>query len=812
MSRRSYSSIFLLYLLYLLPSIVSDVNLPSDLILLNCGASSTKTSGDGRKWDADVQSKFLSSNSINSTSALEPQQGNSVSQVPYNTARVIFSSVTYVFPLSSGPKFVRLYFYPSTYFNFSPSESFFSVKANDYTLLRNFSAFLTVSAVQPPVGSLIKEFIVTVWDNQFLNLTFSPSPGSFAFINGIEIVSIPNNLYARGEDNPLTYVGTDYFFNLENSTSLETVYRLNVGGSDISGLNDTGLYRIWLDDSDYIFGQQYGVTPLPSNVPIRYTKNTPPYTAPELVYITFRTMGPNPWVNMNYNLTWNFSVDAGFNYLVRLHFCETRMEVTKINQVVFHVLINNQTAEHDVDVINLSGGKGIPTYRDYIVWVPEGIKSLWLALAPNLEKKHAYNDAFLNGLEIFKLNNSDGNLAGPNPGPLVSQPQEKHSVSGDRTTEIHTWRVIVIIGAVCGFTFSLLCAVCFFVSRKKGKVKDFDETRTKTSGIPFSYASGSIASKSLVSGLPSNLCRQFSIFEIEVATSCFVEDHVIGSGGFGKVYKGYIDDGLTPVAIKRLHSSSKQGLREFKTEINMLSMLRHVNLVALIGYCDDQHEMILVYEYVSRGTLRDHLYSTKNSPLRWKQRLQICIGAAKGLNYLHTREEQIIHRDVKSTNILLDENWMAKVSDFGLSRTGPTSVFQSHVSTAVKGSYGYVDPEYYRRRQLTAKSDVYSFGVVLLEVLCARPCIIPGLSRQEVNLADWARRCHQRGVIDQIVDPHLRVDTAPASLKKFVDIAYACVSDKWAQRPTMSDVVGGLELALDLQLQEVMRRRSGERK
>ncbi|MBA0579357.1 hypothetical protein Gorai_021617, partial [Gossypium raimondii] len=388
-----------------------------------------------------------------------------------------------------------------------------------------------------------------------------------------------------------------------------------------------------------------------------------------------------------------------------------------------------------------------------------------------------YSDAILNGLEIFKLSNGFS-LSEPSfdltSGPNI-HPRKSPVVQITKKRAI----IVAVVAPISGFiTVSFLLFLIYRIHSNK-----FANSRSSTPS--------------------SDICPRISLREIKTATNNFDKSFIIGRGGFGNVYKGFNNASSTPVAIKRLNPSSQQGVLEFRTEIEMLSKLRHQNLVSLIGYCEDKMEMILVYDYMVHGTLRDHLYNTNNPPLQWEQRLKMCIGAAQGLHYLHTGPNHtIIHRDVKTTNILINEKWIAKVSDFGLSKMNDLS--NTHISTAVKGSIGYLDPEYYRLQKITEKSDVYSFGVVLCEVLCARaPIDRTAEDHMQISLAEWVQHCYINGTLDQVIDTHLQGKIKLASLLKFGEVAISCLASEGIKRPTMSEVVYGLELALKLQGSEM---------
>ncbi|KAJ9558545.1 hypothetical protein OSB04_013159, partial [Centaurea solstitialis] len=287
---------------------------------------------------------------------------------------------------------------------------------------------------------------------------------------------------------------------------------------------------------------------------------------------------------------------------------------------------------------------------------------------------------------------------------------------------------------------------------------------------------------------------------IKNCTQNFNETNFIGKGGYGRVYKGFLywrNYQSLPVAVKQLDATGFQGSKEFYTEILMLSQYRHKNIVTLIGFCDDGNEMILVYEYASNGSLDTYLSDPyKLGLLSWEKRLHICSGAASALDYLHNHvstDHRIIHHDIKSANILLDNNWNAKLADFGLSRICQANQQNSGVITNLVGTRGYCDPQYKKTGILTKESDIYSFGVVLFEVLCGRLACAFQYNDERRFLHHIARTCYQNGALGTIIDYRIREHIVPESLNLFSAIAYQCLHKTREQRPTIAEVALTLE-------------------
>lgn len=349
----------------------------------------------------------------------------------------------------------------------------------------------------------------------------------------------------------------------------------------------------------------------------------------------------------------------------------------------------------------------------------------------------------------------------------------------------------IIIGAAAGGTalVLLLLLVGVYAFRQKRRAK-----RATDQSNPFVHWDPKAASGR---GMPQlQGAKWFTFEEIKKCTNNFSAENNVGSGGYGKVYRGTLPTGEL-IAIKRSQRESKQGVNEFKNEIELLSRVHHKNLVTLVGFCFDKGEQILIYEYMPNGSLKDSLSEKSGIRLDWVRRLRVALGTARGLAYLHElANPSIIHRDIKSSNVLLDDRLNAKVADFGLSKLLGDSE-KDHVTTQVKGTMGYLDPEYYMTQQLTEKSDVYSFGVLMLELITAKKPIDKGkyIVREVRMEMDKTKDLYN---LHDFLDSTIGLGTRLNGFEQFVDLAMRCVEDAGVDRPTMSDVVKEIEAIMQL--------------
>ncbi|XP_010941477.1 probable receptor-like protein kinase At5g18500 [Elaeis guineensis] len=285
----------------------------------------------------------------------------------------------------------------------------------------------------------------------------------------------------------------------------------------------------------------------------------------------------------------------------------------------------------------------------------------------------------------------------------------------------------------------------------------------------------------------------FTLRDLELATNRFSRENVLGEGGYGVVYRGQLING-TPVAVKKLLNNLGQAEKEFRVEVEAIGHVRHKNLVRLLGYCVEGTQRMLVYEYVNNGNLEQWLHGAmrQRGSLTWKARIKILLGTAKALAYLHEAiEPKVVHRDIKSSNILIDDDFNGKVSDFGLAKL--LGAGKSHITTRVMGTFGYVAPEYANTGLLNEKSDIYSFGVVLLEAITGRDPVDYGRPANEVNLVDWLKMMVGSRRSEEVVDPSIETRPSTRALKRALLTALRCVDPDAEKRPKMGQVVRMLE-------------------
>ncbi|MQM12497.1 hypothetical protein Taro_045416 [Colocasia esculenta] len=766
---------------------------PRTSILLNCGSGVSAFAPDDQRPFLPDSASLSSSSSSVQVADRDPSPGASTL---YRTARVFTDQSSYAFTVgTTGAHVLRLHFSPFSATEFDLFSAVFTVTAlGSFRLLSDFS-------VQIPTP-VIKEFLLWV-DSGQVDVTFTPaargSSPPVAFVNAIEVFTAPSDLIQK-DSQQLT--------KLQSQVALETVHRINMGGPLIVPSNDT-LWRTWIPDDVYLFS---GVTSIKVNtsVSVTYQKDgtgSTPEVAPERVYDTARAMNTGGLLDPRFNITWKFNVSGGVSHLVRMHFYD--FISTAAPDLYFNAYVDEQAVYTDLHPFTFTlSSFSVPFYWDSVVddAGADGWRLMRVTVGRSAKSSPTKVNAILNGLEIMRVLNASE----------VAKKKKKKSL------------LLILMPSVAGVLVLLVFSSLFLSARRRRRRAPVakETAAGPTSWTPMSaHGHGAVGlsmttTSKLSHGTTAsprtprviNLGLHISFEDIRIATNDFDEGLVIGKGGFGSVYRGVLGDGTT-VAVKRgiAGGPSNQGYPEFQTEVTVLSRIRHRHLVSLIGFCDENSEMILVYEFMEKGPLKNLLYGRgggeEGAPpcLSWKQRLEICIGAARGIHYLHTGHAQvIIHRDLKSSNILLGEDYVAKVSDFGLSRLGP-SMGETHVSTAVKGSFGYLDPEYFKTQQLTDKSDVYSFGVVLFEVLCARPVLDPLLSREQLNLAEWAAAEHRKGRLAQIVDRRLRGTINPNSLRKFGEMAVKCLAEYGADRPSIGDVLWNLEYCLQLQETELRR-------
>lgn len=440
------------------------------------------------------------------------------------------------------------------------------------------------------------------------------------------------------------------------------------------------------------------------------------------------------------------------NYTIRLHFAEIIFandnSFNSLGRRVFDVYIQGKLVLKDFNIENEAGGPGKPL-----------IKNFTIAVTTHTLKIHFY----------WAGKGTTGIPVRGKYGPLISA----ISVDPNFKPPFKMNHVIEVVGMVAAAVILTLLVLC--ILQRKGWLGGKIPTDEELRGLD------------LQTGL-------FSLGQIKAATKNFDATNKIGEGGFGTVYKGMLSNG-TVIAVKQLSSKSKQGNREFVNEIGMISAVQHPNLVKLHGCCVEGNQLLLIYEYMENNCLTRALFGRDTASrlkLDWPTRQKICLGIARGLAYLHEESRlKIVHRDIKTSNVLLDKDLNAKISDFGLAKLSEEG--KTHISTRIAGTIGYMAPEYAMRGCLTDKADVYSFGVVALEIASGKSNTNYRPKEEFVYLLDWAYVLQERGNLLELVDPNLGSEYSPEEAMVMLNVALLCTNASPSLRPKMSQVVSMLE-------------------
>ncbi|KAL6202015.1 hypothetical protein ACLB2K_025726 [Fragaria x ananassa] len=473
----------------------------------------------------------------------------------------------------------------------------------------------------------------------------------------------------------------------------------------------------------------------------------------------------NPQLYLNARLSpisltyYGFCLGNGI-YTVNLHFAEIMFQNDKtyssLGRRIFDIYIQGSLVLKDFNIASEAGGFGIPVVKNFTTNITSNtleIRLYWAGKGTTGIPVRGIYGPLISAISVD---------------PNFEPPVEALTGGGDGSGI----SVGVVVGIVAGGFFIIL--LIFGILWWKGFLRRERTLEQDLNGVDLQTS-------------------KFTLRQIKAATNDFDPANKIGEGGFGPVHKGLLSDG-TIIAVKQLSAKSKQGNREFVNEIGMISALQHPHLVKLYGCCIEGNQLLLVYEYMEKNSLARALFGPEESQLKldWPTRHNICVGIGRGLSFLHEESRlKIVHRDIKATNVLLDKNLFPKISDFGLAKLDEED--NTHISTRIAGTYGYMAPEYAMRGYLTDKADVYSFGIVVLEIVSGRNNTSYRTKEECFYLLDWALVLKEKGNLLELVDPRLGSDFNKEEMMITINVALLCTNVIAADRPTMSSVVSMLE-------------------